>query len=484
MNRTIRSRSLAALLSAGLLMTACTNHPVEETTTESTVGSSAEETVSAFTPIEITEDYEGSILGVESWHIETEDISYGSIDYTNVYLIDDDTGMAFIAYGGVTQEIGAYITDHNGDGDLEVVCNTNAGSELDMHSYTCVFRSNSGNIEIAYPCYGDLDADPMYGNYPYVAEELGLDITASNYSDYSDRYDPETNKIMLTNSADGSEYEISYEYLQFASFSSLYSAVEDEESVGPSDDIDIVYETAEPIVTDVSDTEKEITFYRDGMEIEGKLYLPEGDGPFPVIVMSCGLLQPYTDYEAEAQAFADNGYAAVAFSYIDYSDPDGVKPAIDELGPVFLSETKDLYAVMDSLSYLPGIDSENVYLWGHSLGGLTVAYAGCDRTSEVSGLILVEPALVVGGELDIVYEDGTCATLNIYDLLETCELDTVIYMGTHDGYGMDPTSFDDVLAIMPSAELVIIDGADHYFEDEYGQQMVEDACDKISGWNS
>lgn len=75
------------------------------------------------------------------------------------------------------------------------------------------------------------------------------------------------------------------------------------------------------------------------------------------------------------------------------------------MGTAFLSEMRDLYAVMDSLSYLPGIDSENVYLWGHSLGGLTVAYAGCDRTSEVRGLILVEPALVVGGGLDLIPGD-------------------------------------------------------------------------------
>ena len=481
MNRTIRSRSLATLLVAGLLMAACTQQPVEETTTESSVESTVEETVSAFAPIEITEDYSGSILGVENWHIETEDLSYGSIDYTNVFLINDDTGIAFVAYGGVTDEIGAYITDLNGDGEIEVVCNTNMGAESDMHSYTCVFRSNNGNIEIAYPCYGDLNDNPMGENYPSIAEEFGLDITASNYSDYSDRYEPATNEIMLTNRADGTEYEITYEYLQFTSF---MSDVEAEEGTGPSDDIDIEYETAEPIVTDISDTEKEVTFYRDGMEIEGKLYLPEGEGPFPVIVMSCGLMQPYTDYEAEAQAFAANGYATVAFSFIDYSNPYGLAPDPTEMGTVFLSEMRDLYAVMDSLSCLPGIDSENVYLWGHSFGGLTAAYAGCDRGSEVNGLILVEPALVIGEELPVEYEDGSSATLRIYDLLGSCELDTVIYMGTHDGYGMDPTSFDAVLAIMPSAELVIIDGADHYFEDEYGLQMVEDASDKITGWNS
>ena len=88
--------------------------------------------------------------------------------------------------------------------------------------------------------------------------------------------------------------------------------------------------------------------------------------------------------------------------------------------------------------------------------------AGCDRASEVMGLILVEPAIVIGEELQVAYEDGSCETLRIYDLLESCGLDTVIYMGTHDGYGEDPTSFDQVLEIMPSSELVIIDGADHF----------------------
>ena len=138
---------------------------------------------------------------------------------------------------------------------------------------------------------------------------------------------------------------------------------------------------------------------------------------------------------------------------------------------------------MDSLEYLPEVDSDCVYLWGHSLGGLVTAFAGCDRTSEVMGLILVEPALVVGEELTITYEDNFSEILRIYSLLKSCELDAVIYMGTHDGYGEDPTSFDLVLELMPSAELVIIDGADHYFEGEYGEMMVEDACGKITSWS-
>ena len=488
MKKTFRPQSLSVLLAAGLVMTSCSQQPSQEIDTESsveqTVQETTEETAAPFTPVELTEDYSGPVLGIENWHLEQEDLSWGSMTAINVFVINDDTGMEIASYGGLGGVPDAYLTDLNADGQPELVCNSSWGSEHEIYHNTCIFRSNDGIIEIAYPCYGDLEDSSFTATYPYVAEVLGVDINVRNSGDYSDSYDPETDRILLVNSVDSTEYEIGYECLQFSQY-----IVEDPAESGdggslPSDDIDIVYETAEPVVTDISETEKAVTFLRDGMEIEGKLFLPEGDGPFPVIVLSCGLMQPYSDYEEEAQRFADNGYAAVVFSFIDYSDPDGEVPAPDEFGTVFLSETRDLYAVMDSLDLLPEVDSGNVYLWGHSFGGFVSAFAGCDRASGISGLILVEPSLVIGEELPVTYEDGSRANLRIYDLLGTCELDTAIYMGTHDGYGDDPHSFDQAIGIMPSCELVIIDGADHFFEGEYGEAMVDDACGKIASWNA
>ena len=81
------------------------------------------------------------------------------------------------------------------------------------------------------------------------------------------------------------------------------------------------------------------------------------------------------------------------------------------------------------------------------------------------------------------YEDGTCKTIRMYPLLFDCDLNTVIYMGTHDGFGDDPTSFDHVITLLRYGELVIVDGSDHFFAGEYGEKMVEDACEKISSWN-
>jgi dienelactone hydrolase len=474
--KSIAPAAMAAVMVMGI--TSC-NQTVDTAVTASE-SQTTEETVKAFTPVEITEEYDGSLLGISDWHIETEDLSWGGVQVANVWFIDDATGKDFAVYGGPTDSISAYLADLNGDGEPELVCTGAWGTESDFNNCTSVYRLNGGAIEIAYPCYGNLNNPSYSETYPTVAKKLGIDINSGNFRDYSDRFDPVTNTIRLSN-VDGTEYEIAYDFLEFCQYIASKSGETTQTKELASDDIDITYETSDPVLTDISATEKSVTFYRDGMEIEGKLYLPEGDGTFPVIVLSCGLMQPYADYAEDARGFAANGYAAVVFSFIGYSDPDGEQSADD--GKAFLSETADLYAVLDSLNKLPKVDSSDVYLWGHSFGGLVSAFAGCERSDELKGLLLVEPSLPIGEMLTVTYEDGTNETLCIYDLLKDCKLNTVIYMGTHDGYGEDPASFDKVLEVLENGQLVIIDGADHFFKGEYGQQMVEDACEKIASVN-
>lgn len=461
----------AAILVMCLVTTSC-SQAVTEAPASLPEESVTETTVEPFEPILITEDYDGPILGIENWHIE-------KTAYWDDF-INDDTGEIFADCIG-THEY--YLADPDNDGQPELVCNEKWGLKWNYHA--CIYKLEGGVISHADISLGSDVLGP--GIYPEFAEIYGLDINSQNFLDYQDIYDLERNIIIVTDLKTGTEYEVLWDYLVWYTDEEINAMIEAEENAShdpanySSDIIDITYSAAEPVITDISDTEKEITFFRDGMEIEGKLYLPEGEGPFPVIVLCCGLMQQYSDYEADAKGFADNGYAAVVFSFIGYSDPNGEQPT--DNGEVFLSETTDLYAVMDSLDLLPGVDTSNVYLWGHSFGGLVAAYAGCDRESELKGMILVEPTIVAGEKLDVIYEDGTFKTIRMYPLLFDCDLNTVIYMGTHDGFGDDPTSFDHVIVLLRYGELVIIDGADHFFEGEHGEKMVADACEKISSWN-
>ncbi len=476
---------VAAIMSLCLVMTSCSRAVTEEVTAPLTEESVTETTAELFDPILISDDYDGPILGIENWHIETGKMSFGGWTICSYHFIEDNTGIEFAYYAGYEDDVTAYLADLDGDGEPELVCNEQTGAFDAMQFHTVIFRLNDGVIERAYYCLGDWDfsVKPEYDyeeeTYPLFAEANGITITTKNSEQFTDQYYPDSNRIILTDEGTGKQYELNYDYLVFYPF--VTSGEATEVQLESSVDGEIIYTTAEPLVTNVSDTAKKLTFYRDDSELDGMLYLPEGDGPFPVIILCCGFSQPYTDYEAKAQSFADNGYAAVVFDFgcnVDGSTPEN--GAFDH-GEVLLSQVKDLYAVMDNLAALPGVDTSTVFLWGHSYGGFVAAYAGSLRSDEISGLILVEPSIAMNEYL--IMQEEPLISVNIFEMLGKIDDDTVIYMGTHDGYGDDPTSFDQVLEVLPSGELVIIEGADHFFEGEYGEMMVKDACEKIASWN-
>lgn len=275
------------------------------------------------------------------------------------------------------------------------------------------------------------------------------------------------------------------------------STTETTEETDPSADWDINNELSEPVIKDVSETVKDLTFVRNGKNIAGRLYLPEGDGPFPVVVFSCGLLEPFQDYESRAERFAKNGYAAVLFDFTMNIDGSYEKyitvhedkwfeftnPVDEERvnGQFFRQGVEELYAVIDSLGYLPKVDTENIYLGGHSMGGQIASYTGSVRQDEIKGLILVEPTIAF--DEDLLVSQDPYIRVELHYKLSFCKLNTLIYIGTHDGYGDMPDSFDDVLKLMKSGELVTIDGADHSFAGKDGDKMVDDACEHIKTWN-
>ena len=477
--------SAVATLAMCLVTTSCSQAVTEEVTSSLTEESVTETTAKTFDPILITEDYDGPILGVENWHIETGTMSFGGCTICSYHFVEDDTGIEFAYYAGYEEDVTAYLADLDGDGEPELVCNEQTGAFDAMQFHTVIFRFNDGVIEHAYYCLGDWDfsVKPEYDyeeeTYPLFAEANGITITTKNSEQFTDRYYPDSNKIILTDEGTGKQYELNFDYLVFYPFVTCDDV--NEIQLESSVDGEIVYTTANPFVTDVSDMAKKLTFYRDDNELDGMLYLPEGDGPFPVIILCCGINQPYTDYEAKAQAFADNGYAAVVFDFGSNVDGSIRESGAFDHGEVLLSQVKDLYAVMDNLDALPGVDTSTVFLWGHSYGGFVAAYAGSLRSSEIKGLILVEPSIAMNEYL--IMQEEPLISVNIFEMLGKIDANTVIYMGTHNGYGDDPAAFDLALEAIPSGELVIIEGADHFFEGEYGEKMVEDACEKIASWN-
>src|SRR5258707_2080417 len=106
-----------------------------------------------------------------------------------------------------------------------------------------------------------------------------------------------------------------------------------------------------------------------GDELEAWLYLPEGPGPHPVVVMAHGIgairaggLAPF------AERFCREGFAGVVFDYRQWGGSGG-QPR-EELS--FPRQREDYRTVIGWAAAQPEIDAHRVFAWGTSFAGMYI----------------------------------------------------------------------------------------------------------------
>lgn len=249
-----------------------------------------------------------------------------------------------------------------------------------------------------------------------------------------------------------------------------------------TDDID---ETTE--VTYVSYTIEEIYAKRDKLKIHGKVYRPEGEGPFPVVVLSGGLGAQLDADKDIAIELARNGIAGVCFNFAETATLGGLTNFS------VLTEAADLEAVLNEIMTLDYIDNDNVFLWGFSLGGFVSTYVGCQNPGLISGMMLAEPSYHLrdtfleyfpeGTEIpDVVREPFYCGgmfvedafSFDIYEMMPEYSNDVVIFAGTETvSVGADyPEYLERAMDTFVSAEFVAIEGEAHSFIGDSRELMI------------
>ena len=225
---------------------------------------------------------------------------------------------------------------------------------------------------------------------------------------------------------------------------------------------------------------REVAFRRDGMQIYGELYLPEGEVPYPLVILSHGFGGNHRNCEAYAQAFATHGIAAYVFDFIgggwgSQSDGDMTEMSV-------LTEAADLNAVLDQLKALEEIDSQRVILFGESQGGFVSTYVAGTRPEDVAGLIALYPAYVLQDDSRKLAPDADnipetvdimgsmvgsiylrdAMSFDIYEVMAGYAGKALIIHGTADG--IVPISYSErAISVLPDAELIRIEGANHGF---------------------
>lgn len=125
--------------------------------------------------------------------------------------------------------------------------------------------------------------------------------------------------------------------------------------------------------------------------IYGELNIPDGTGPFPLVIYSHGY--GYNFSLINLDHLTNQGIATYFFDFgggSPQSRSDG-----DSLNMSVITETEELIAIISSLKKVKEINESKIYLTGNSQGGVVSTLAGIKDQQDIQGMILLCPAYVI-----------------------------------------------------------------------------------------
>ena len=140
----------------------------------------------------------------------------------------------------------------------------------------------------------------------------------------------------------------------------------------------------------VTQESEKINFKSGNFEISGELLLPEGDGPFPLVIMVHGDGPAYMTYfSIIKKSFLKAGYATLMWDKLGFGNSTGKfsnEHLQEERAEILIDAIKNMRSH-------PDIHANKIGVWGISQAGYVIPRA-LEKTDDISFMILVG----VGGE--------------------------------------------------------------------------------------
>jgi len=178
---------------------------------------------------------------------------------------------------------------------------------------------------------------------------------------------------------------------------------------------------------------KEHIITTEDKTIYGNIYMPKEEGKYPAVILSHGYNGVNSDFIRECSYFAENGYVAYAFDFCGGSTRSKSSGFTTDM--TLFSEKDDLLTVFENISSLDNVDSERIFLFGASQGGMVSALAAEELKEKVAGMILYYPAFCIPDDWRKKYPnlDNVPETINFWGM----NLGRNFAVSIHDFYVFD-----------------------------------------------
>ncbi len=135
-----------------------------------------------------------------------------------------------------------------------------------------------------------------------------------------------------------------------------------------------------------------ISYPSDNLKIYGVMNIPQGEGPFPIIVLNHGYYSP-TEFKSGdgtrniADILVPEGYITLASDYRGHGNSENDSGNRGGHRPEYAIDVLNLIA---SIKNIPQADTNRIGMWGHSMGG-EVSLRTAEVTDKVKAIVLWAP---------------------------------------------------------------------------------------------
>ncbi len=139
----------------------------------------------------------------------------------------------------------------------------------------------------------------------------------------------------------------------------------------------------------------QVEFGQEPYIIKGELNIPEGDGPFPAVIIvhgsgpvdRDGTIASSTPYKDISKGLAEKGIAVLTYDKRTYTYSSELASSSDKF-TVYDETIDDAVYALNYLKTIDGIDSNNIFILGHSFGGYLMPRI-MEKTLDTKGYLIM-----------------------------------------------------------------------------------------------